>query len=220
MKIVFLGPPGAGKGTQAKLLAERYQIPHISTGDILREVSRNGSSIGQKVRAFMQEGKLVPDEIVTTLVAERMKAKDAQKGFILDGFPRNKTQAESLDMLLTKAGLLIDLVVYFDTQEKTIVSRLAGRRVCKNFGANFHVVNIPPRTEGLCDLCGGVLFQREDDQEETVRKRLRVYQEETADLVGYYQNANKLRVVLGDLELKEGQEALVSLFKEERLIRD
>jgi len=220
MKIVFLGPPGAGKGTQAKLLAERYQIPHISTGDILREVSRNGSPIGQRVRAFMQEGKLVPDEIVTTLVAERMKAKDAQKGFILDGFPRNRTQAESLDSLLTKAGLFIDLVVYFDTQEKKVVSRLAGRLVCKNCGANYHVVNISPRKEGLCDLCGGVLFQREDDQEETVRKRLRVYQEETADLVGYYQNANKLRVVSGDLELKEGQEALVSLFKKERLIRD
>ncbi|MBI4436991.1 MAG: adenylate kinase [Candidatus Omnitrophica bacterium] len=220
MKIIFLGPPGAGKGTQAKLLAERYHIPHISTGDILREVSRNGSTIGQQVRTFMQEGKLVPDEIVTRLVAGRMGSDDARGGFILDGFPRNETQAESLDKLLSETGVLIDLIVYFETKEKTIVSRLAGRRVCNTCGANYHVVNIPPRKEGSCDQCGGALFQREDDKEETVRKRLKVYEQETASLVGYYKKSKKLRVVSGDLELKEGQEALVSLFKKEHLIRD
>jgi len=220
MRIIFLGPPGAGKGTHAKLLTEHYHIPHISTGDILREASRNGSPLGQKVNAFMREGRLVPDAIVTEIVAERLKQKDAKEGFILDGFPRNRSQAESLDELLSTAGLAADLVIYFDTPEETLVRRLAGRLVCKRCGANYHLVNIPPKVQGVCDLCRGFLTQREDDREETVRKRLLVYQDETAGLVDYYKQSKKLRVVSGDLELHKGQEILVSLFEKEHLIND
>ena len=220
MRIIFLGPPGAGKGTQAKILSERYRIPHISTGDILREVSKKNTAQGQGLRALMQQGKLVPDEGVTQLVAERLNDKDAEGGFILDGFPRNEKQAESLDELLENRKTPIDRVIYFETQEKTVIFRLAGRRLCENCGANYHVKNIPPQKSGLCDLCGGRLIQRTDDNEETVRKRLRVYQEETANLVGYYRRLDKLRVVKGDLELKEGVTALESLLKEERLVRD
>ena len=220
MRIIFLGPPGAGKGTHAKLLSERYQIPHISTGNILRDVSNDGSPLGQKVKAFMKEGKLVPDDIVTEIVAERLKAPDAERGFVLDGFPRTRFQAESLDRLLQAAHLSIDLVVYFDTPLETLVKRLAGRLVCKKCGANFHLVNIPPQKAGVCDFCSGELIQREDDREETVRKRLAVYQSETAGLVGYYQKLKKLRRVPGDLELKKGQEALTALFEKEHLVHD
>ena len=220
MRIMFLGPPGAGKGTHAKLLSERYQIPHISTGNILRDVSKGSSPLGQKVKAFMQEGKLVPDDIVTEIVAERLKAPEAKRGFVLDGFPRTRFQAESLDRLLQAAHLSVDLVVYFDTPSETLVKRLAGRLVCKKCGTNFHLVNIPSKKTGVCDFCGGELIQREDDREETVRKRLVVYQSETAGLVGYYQNLGKLRMIPGDLELKKGHEALAALFEKEHLVHD
>ncbi len=220
IRIVFLGPPGAGKGTHAKLLSERYHIPHISTGNILRDVSNGDSPLGQKVKAFMKEGKLVPDDIVTQIVAERLQAEDAKRGFVLDGFPRNRSQAESLDKLLVSAHLAIDLVVYFETREETLVKRLAGRLVCKQCGANFNLVNIPPRTAGICDFCSGTLIQREDDQEETVRKRLAVYQEETAGLVGYYEKLKKLHVISGELDLQKGQNALLTLFEKEHLIHD
>lgn len=220
MKIVFLGPPGAGKGTQAKWLSGRFRIPHISTGDLLREVSQNGSPIGQKVSRFMKEGKLVPDDIVTEMVGERLKREDAKKGFVLDGFPRNLSQAESLDRLLSASGSTIDLVIYLETPEETLVRRLAGRLVCQQCGANYHAVNIPPKKKGRCDLCGGLLVHREDDEEKTVRKRLSVYQSETAGLVDYYRRKNKLRVLSGDLDVLEGQEALDRLFKKEHLIHD
>ena len=220
MRIIFLGPPGAGKGTHAKLLSEQYRIPHIATGNILRDVSKSASPLGQKVKAFMREGKLVPDDIVTEIVAGRLKERDAERGFVLDGFPRTKFQAESLDRLLQESDLSIDLVIYFDTPAETLIQRLAGRLVCKRCGANFHAVNIPPKKAGWCDACGGELMQREDDREETVRKRLQVYQNETAGLVGYYQKLQKLRIVPGDLELRKGQEALSALFEKERLIHD
>ena len=213
MRIILLGPPGAGKGTQARLLSKRYHIPRISTGDILRDVSSDGSSLGKKVTAFMKEGKLVPDNIVTEIVADRLKTEDAKQGFVLDGFPRNRVQAESLDKLLLAVNLEIDLVVYFDTLEETLVKRLAGRLVCQRCGENFHLVNIPPKIAGICDFCGGPLAQREDDKEETVRQRLFIYQKETANLVGYYRKLKKLRVISGDLELKKGQKALLALLE-------
>lgn len=217
MRVVFLGPPGAGKGTHARLLLERYGVPHISTGDILREVSKNGSALGQKVNAYMKEGKLVPDDIVTEIVAERLRAEDTQKGFVLDGFPRNRVQAEDLDRLLDRVSLSIDLVIYFDIPGEILVKRLAGRLVCQQCGTNFHTLNIPPRREGVCDRCGGSLIHREDDREETIRRRLSVYQSETSTLVDYYRQLKKLRVVSGDLEVEKGQEALVSLFEKEHL---
>lgn len=220
MRVIFLGPPGAGKGTHAKLLSKRCHIPHISSGEILRNVSNNGSRIGQKVSAFIKEGKLVPDDIVTEIVADQLKAEVALPGFVLDGFPRTRSQAESLDRLLAKAGFEVDLVVYFETTEETLVKRLAGRLVCQTCGTNYHRTNLPPNEEGICDACGGTLIHREDDKEETVRKRLLIYQNETASLVGYYEQLKKLRVISGELEIQKGQEALVGLFKEEHLIDD
>ena len=214
MNVIFLGPPGAGKGTQAKLLSEKYHIPHISTGDLLREVaSHNGSTLGQEVKRIMQGGKLVPDQMVIRLVAERLKGEDAKRGFILDGFPRNEAQARGLDQVLERQHCRIDLVVYFETSLPTILSRLSGRRVCRECGANYHVRNIPPKKEGRCDLCGGELYQREDDQEETVRKRLQVYHQETTPLIEYYRSQGRLQGISGDLSLSAGQKALSALLE-------
>ena len=214
MRVIFLGPPGAGKGTQAKLLSEKFHIPHISTGDLLREVaSHNGSALGQEVKRIMQEGKLVPDETVIQLVAERLKQEDAKRGFILDGFPRNEAQAKSLDEVLKRQDCGIQSVIYFETSLQTILSRLSGRRVCRQCGANYHVKNIPPRQENRCDLCGGELYQREDDQEQTVRKRLQVYHQETSPLIEYYRSRGRLQGVSGDLSLSAGQKVLSALLE-------
>jgi len=211
MKIIFLGPPGAGKGTHAKLLSERFHIPHISTGDLLREAAQNGSPLSQTVRDYVQKGKLVPDDIVLQLIAKRFHHEDTKSGFILDGFPRNKSQAESLDEVLKDEGDAVETVIYLKTSETTILDRLTGRRVCESCGANYHLKNIPPKEEGRCDACQGKLFQREDDQKETIKKRIQVYQQETAPLIDYYKTQNKLKVVSGDLELEEGQVALSEL---------
>ena len=212
MNVIFLGPPGAGKGTQAALLCEKYRIPHISTGDLLREVSKNGSPEGEEVRRFIQEGKLVPDEVVTGLVAKRL-GQGETGGFILDGFPRNASQAKTLDEVLRGVGRAIDVAVYFETSLNTVLQRLTGRRVCRQCGANYHIQNIPPKVEGRCDQCGGQLYQREDDQEKTVLKRLEVYRQETAPLVDYYRSQGKLKVVSGDLQLAAGQKALQQFFQ-------
>lgn len=221
MRLILLGPPGAGKGTHAKLLSERYRIPHISTGDLLREIqNKDPLGLGQRVQRTMKEGKLVPDQIVTQLVAERIRRKDAARGFILDGFPRNVHQARELDTVLKYEEESIDLAVYFETSHRVVIERLAGRRVCSHCGANFHLVNIPPRKAEICDFCGGRLIQREDDREETVRKRLQVYKEETAGLVSYYEQLKKLRVISGDLTVSEGQKALIELLEREHVIHD
>ena len=216
MNVIFLGPPGAGKGTQATLLSRTYHIPHISTGDLLREASKNGSADGQRVRRFMTEGKLVPDDVVTDLVAKRLKRKDASGGFILDGYPRNEGQAKALDAILKGEREGIDLVIYFETTEETILQRLTGRRVCRQCGTNYHIRNIPPKAEGRCDLCGGELYQRDDDQAATVLKRLQVYHRETAPLIDYYRFQGKLKVVSGDLKLTAGQKALQQVFQCDR----
>lgn len=203
MRLIFLGPPGAGKGTQAHVIAERFAIPHISSGDILREAVKLNSPIGQQAKSYMEKGELVPDDIVIRMVVERLGRPDIANGFILDGFPRTKPQAVSLDEELQRIGRAIDFVIYFNTTAKKSVERLSGRRVCKGCGTNYHTVTIKPKKEGICDKCGSELFQRKDDNEETVKNRLVVYQNQTADLIGYYESHKILKTVSGDLDVQD-----------------
>jgi adenylate kinase len=198
LRIVLLGPPGAGKGTQAKALSEKLKIPHISTGDILRQNVSLDSELGRQAKGFMNRGELVPDNLVTTMVIKRIDEADAQKGFILDGYPRNILQAESLDEALHARGKNIDLVIYLDASEAIAIQRLSGRRVCSRCGANFHIINMPPRLDSVCDNCAGKLYQRNDDKEETIKRRLKVYLEETASLIDYYQHKNNFHRISAD----------------------
>lgn len=212
MRLVFLGPPGAGKGTQAQVVSERFGIPHISTGDILREAVQNNSPVGRQAKGYMDKGELVPDDIVIKIVVERLSKADVKKGFILDGFPRTKNQAVSLEGELKKIGLLIDDVIYFDTSEKTSIARLSGRRVCRSCGKNYHIVNMPPKKENVCDVCGGELYQRDDDKIETVKNRLKVYKKQTADLIDYYRSRGTLKEISGELNVEEAFNKLKGLF--------
>lgn len=198
-----MGPPGAGKGTQSVVLSKEYKVPHISTGDILRESVKAGEPLGLKAKSYMDKGELVPDEIVTGIVTERLKRPDARQGFILDGYPRTLKQGLDLDAALKMIGSGIDMVIYFDTSERVAIERLSGRRVCKKCGFNYHVKNIPPKKAGQCDKCGGELFQRPDDKEETVRNRLKVYDAQTKPLVDYYAKRGILRKVSGDSNVNE-----------------
>jgi adenylate kinase len=197
LNLVLLGPPGAGKGTQAQRIVERYHIPQISTGDILRKAVKEGTSLGKKAKIFMDQGQLVPDEVVIGLIDERLGASDCNPGFILDGFPRTIAQAEALHPILTKMGKSIDHVINIEVDTEELVRRLTGRRTCKNCGSMFHILFHPPREEGICDRCGGALYQREDDKEETIRIRLNEYQRQTAPLIQYYQLKTYLRSVQG-----------------------
>ena len=212
MRLILLGQPGAGKGTQAELLFKEYNIPHISTGDILRDTVKKNLPIGKKASSYMVKGELVPDDIVIEIVKERLSRKDAKNGFLLDGFPRTKLQAESLDEALRKINAPIDKVIYFDTSDEVSIERLSGRRVCKSCGANFHVKNIPPKKNGICDFCGSALIYREDYSESTVKNRLNVYKKETAGLIDYYKNKNILMTVSGDLDAKEVFRILSRIF--------
>ncbi len=197
MNIVFLGPPGAGKGTQAKKIAEKYGIPQISTGDMFREHLSKGTELGQKAKEYMDKGQLVPDEIVLGMVEERLKQPDCEKGFILDGFPRTVPQAEALDKLLEKMGKKIDYAICIDVPDDELVKRLTGRRTCKNCGMMYHVIFKPPKEEGKCDVCGGELYQRADDNEETVRNRLKVYHEQTEPIIQFYEKKGVLHRIDG-----------------------
>ncbi|MEI8344484.1 MAG: adenylate kinase [Candidatus Omnitrophota bacterium] len=201
MRMVLLGPPGAGKGTQAAVLSKDYGILHISTGDMLREALKAGSELGLKAKAFMEKGALVPDEVVIGLVGQRLKKADAATGFILDGFPRTPEQARSLGVTLAELKMPLDAVVYFQTSETVVVSRLSGRRVCSKCGSIFHILNFKPKKEDICDKCGSSLTHRPDDREETVRKRLQVYTQQTAPLIEYYEREKLLVQVSGDLEV-------------------
>ncbi len=218
MRLVLLGPPGAGKGTQAEKLAADYGLPHISTGDILREEVREGSDVGREAKSHMDKGALVPDAIVTRIVVKRLEKEDAGKGFILDGYPRTRTQAESLTGALRRSGIQIDKVLYFKTSVPTVISRLSGRRVCEKCGAIYHVRNNPPVKEGVCDKCAGGLKQRPDDKEETVRKRLEVYEKTSGDLLDYYRNRGLLTEVDGDEEAASLYRSLQSMFEKEGLV--
>jgi adenylate kinase len=197
MNLILLGPPGAGKGTQAQRIVERYHIPQVSTGDILRTAVKEGTPLGKKAKAFMDQGQLVPDEVVIGIIEGRLRAPDCNPGFILDGFPRTIVQAEALQAILTKMGKSIDHVINIEVYSEELVHRLTGRRTCKNCGAMFHLLFHPPKREGICDRCGGVLYQREDDKEETIRMRLREYEKQTTPLIQYYQLKNGLRSVQG-----------------------
>ncbi len=195
MRVIFLGPPGAGKGTQARQLAAEWGIPQIATGDILREAVASGSRLGVEAKHHIEAGALVPDEVVIGLVAERLEGAEARNGFLLDGFPRTVAQAAALDRLLAERGLALDRVVFFKVSEAELVRRLTGRRVCKQCGETFHLVSFPPRAAGKCDRCGGELVQREDDSEATVRRRLAVYEDQTAALLDYYRSRGLLTPV-------------------------
>jgi adenylate kinase len=197
VNLILLGPPGAGKGTQAQRIEERYHIPQISTGDILRASAKEGTPLGKKVQAFMHQGQLVPDGVVIGIIEERLRAPDCNPGFILDGFPRTIAQAEALQAILTKIGKSIDHVINIEVDSEELVRRLTGRRTCKNCGAMFHLLFYPPRQEGICDRCGEALDQREDDREETIRMRLKEYERQTAPLIQYYQVKNCLRSIQG-----------------------
>lgn len=200
MHLVLLGPPGAGKGTQAKKLAQNLALPHISTGDILRQNVLDNTDLGKQAKGIMEKGLLVGDDLVAKMLDERFNNPDIKKGFILDGYPRTLSQAKTLDQILSKKGLAVDLVVYLDTSDQIIIKRLGGRLVCSKCGANFHVTNMPPKVKGLCDNCQGELYQRTDDNEITVRKRIEVYKKEVASLIEYYKKAHKLESLNADLD--------------------
>ena len=217
MKLVLLGPPGAGKGTQGIVLSRESNIPHISTGDMLRDSVRSATPLGLKAKAFMDKGELVPDEVVTGIVAQRLKGQDTKSGFILDGFPRTLKQAQDLDRELEAIGYNLEMVIYFETSSRVSVERLSGRRVCKNCGYNYHVKNIPPKKEGVCDKCAGPLFQRPDDKEETVLRRLSVYEAETKPLIDYYTKKGILKKVSGDLNVDSLFKVLSKAFARAKL---
>ncbi len=186
MKIIMLGAPGAGKGTQAKQIAGKYSIPHISTGDIFRANIKNGTELGNKAKEYMEKGLLVPDELVCDLVVDRVKQDDCKNGYVLDGFPRTIPQAESLDAALKEMGQGIDYAINVEVPDNNIVRRMGGRRACLACGATYHIENVPPKKEGICDVCGAELVLREDDKPETVQKRLSVYHDQTQPLIQYY----------------------------------
>lgn len=203
MKIIMLGAPGAGKGTQAKKIAEKCGIPHISTGDIFRANIKNGTDLGKKAKTYMDQGLLVPDELVCDLVVDRIQQDDCKKGYILDGFPRTIPQAESLDKALQAIGEKMDYAIDVEVPDENIVKRMGGRRACVGCGATYHLVYAPTKKEGICDACGGELILRDDDKPETVQKRLGVYHEQTQPLIDYYKNQGILREVDGSVDMED-----------------
>lgn len=203
MRLVFLGAPGAGKGTQAKRLVEKYGIPQISTGDLLRAAVAAGTSLGKEAKAYMDRGELVPDKVVLGMVKERLSQNDCKRGFILDGFPRNVAQAEALDKMLSEMNMPLDLALNLDVPFDDLMKRLTGRRTCKSCGQMYNVYYSPSKVEGKCDKCGGELFQRDDDKEETIRKRLEVYRAQTEPLIDYYSKKGILKSVSGTGSIDE-----------------
>lgn len=207
MRIILLGPPGAGKGTQAAGIVEKYNIPHISTGDIFRKNIKEGTELGNKAKEYMDQGLLVPDELTVGLVTDRISQDDCKNGFMLDGFPRNVTQARHLDEFLNEAKINLDKVINIEVDKEILVSRAVGRRICKSCGATYHVEFNPPKKEDVCDVCQGELYQRADDNEETVSKRIQVYLDETKPLVDYYSKQG----IIADIN---GQQSIDKVFSD------
>lgn len=211
MKIIMLGAPGAGKGTQAKKIADKYQVPHISTGDIFRANIKNGTELGMKAKTYMDQGLLVPDELVVDLVVDRLAQEDCVNGCVLDGFPRTIPQAESLDAALAAKGEAIDYAIDVDVPDENIINRMSGRRACVACGATYHIVHIPTKVEGVCDRCGESLILRDDDKPETVKKRLDVYHAQTQPLIDYYTSKNVLKSVDGTQDMEAVFQAIVDI---------
>ena len=203
MKIIMLGAPGAGKGTQAKMIADKYGVPHISTGDIFRANIKNGTELGMEAKKYMDQGLLVPDELTVRILLNRVAQDDCKNGYVLDGFPRTIPQAEVLDSELTKLGDHIDYAINVDVPDENIVKRMSGRRACLTCGATYHIEHVPPKKEGICDVCGSELVLRDDDKPETVQKRLNVYHEQTQPLIDYYTGQGVLKTVDGTKNLDE-----------------
>lgn len=214
MKIVMLGAPGAGKGTQAKKIAGKYGIPHISTGDIFRANIKNGTELGKKAKTYMDQGCLVPDELVVNLVVDRISKEDCKNGYVLDGFPRTIPQAEELDKELTKLNDSLDFAINIEVPDDNIVNRMSGRRACVGCGATYHIINAAPKKENICDVCGGELILRDDDKPETVLKRLAIYHDQTKPLIQYYADKNILVQVDGTVNLEEVFKSIVQIIGE------
>ena len=214
MKIIMLGAPGAGKGTQAKKIAEKYSIPHISTGDIFRANIKNGTELGKKAKTYMDQGLLVPDELVVDLVVDRVNQEDCANGYVLDGFPRTIPQAEALDNALEALGQSMDYAINVEVPDENIVNRMSGRRACVDCGATYHIVYAPTKVENVCDNCQGGLILREDDKPETVQKRLNVYHEQTQPLIDYYTAKNILVEVDGTVDINDVFGAIVKVLGE------
>lgn len=211
MKVIMLGAPGAGKGTQAKQIADKYSIPHISTGDIFRANIKSGTELGKKAKTYMDQGLLVPDELVVELVADRIQQDDCKNGFVLDGFPRTIPQAEALDAALENINEKMDYAIDVDVPDENIINRMSGRRACLNCGATYHIVSIPTKVEGICDRCGSPVVLRDDDKPETVKRRLEVYHEQTQPLINYYKKQDILRTVNGVQPMEDVFKSIVEI---------
>lgn len=214
MKIIMLGAPGAGKGTQAKMIAEKYSLPHISTGDIFRANIKNGTELGMEAKKYMDQGQLVPDELTVKILLDRVAKDDCKNGYVLDGFPRTIPQAEVLDKALTELNEKIDFAIDVDVPDENIINRMSGRRACVSCGATYHVVYNAPKKENICDTCGSELVLRDDDQPETVKKRLTVYHDQTQPLIDYYTQKGVLRTVDGTVDMKDVFTAIVNILGE------
>lgn len=211
MKIIMLGAPGAGKGTQAKMIAEKYSVPHVSTGDIFRANIKNGTQLGMEAKKYMDQGLLVPDELTVKILLDRVAKEDCAGGYVLDGFPRTIPQAEVLDNALDKIGDKIDFAINVDVPDENIIRRMGGRRACLSCGATYHIEHIPPRKEGICDACGKELVLRDDDKPETVKNRLDVYHQQTQPLIDFYEKKGILKTVDGTVDMKDVFAAITSI---------
>lgn len=211
MKIIMLGAPGAGKGTQAKMIADKYGVPHVSTGDIFRANIKNGTELGKEAKTYMDAGQLVPDELTVKILLDRVAQADCKNGYVLDGFPRTIPQAEVLDKALTELGDHVDYAIDVDVPDENIIKRMSGRRACLACGATYHIEHVPPKKEGICDRCGAELVLRDDDQPETVKNRLKVYHDQTQPLIEYYTKKSILKTVDGTQDMNDVFAAIVAI---------